>query len=323
MVPSEFPGLARLAKDAGQEATAIEVLPGDVGRRRYLRLTLASGGTLLGVVYPPEEADSRRRWLAAHAALLGCVRVPRIVADDGAGAQLLEDFGSRDLASLLAEEAGSRRPWLAKASDAAAAIAALPDPGINPPFDAAFFRRELELAREAVFDLHLQEPLSSAEKDIHDRWADALCEEISRHPKALCHRDFHGNNLFPTGEAVAAIDFQDMRVGPDAYDLASLLWERTTLSWMAEAPAEDVRARFCRARGLLASDFSRRFDRVLLQRAWKVCGTFARALALGKGDVYRSYLPGEVRLVRRLLSDSPPDRAFGRLFEERVARVLS
>jgi aminoglycoside/choline kinase family phosphotransferase len=323
MIPAEFPGLADLVREARCALAAVEVLPGDVGRRRYLRLTLEGGGTLLGVVYPPEEADSRRRWLAARAALEGSVRVPRVIAEDGAGAQLVEDFGSGDLASLLTAEAGQRQAWLAKASDAAAAIAVLADPKINPAFDAAFFRRELELAREAVFDLHLASPLSPAEKDIHERWADALCDEISRHPKALCHRDFHGNNLFPAGETVAAIDFQDMRVGPDAYDLASLLWERTTLSWMTETMAGAIRARFCRARGLSESDFSRRFDRVLLQRAWKVCGTFARALALGKGEVYRSYLPGEVGLVRRLLSDSPQDRGFRRLFGERVARVLS
>ena len=323
MIPAEFPGLERLVHEAGFVLAAVEVLPGDVGRRRYLRLTSKGGATLLGVVYPPEETDSRRRWLAARTALEGSVRVPRVVAQDEAGVQLVEDFGSADLASLLTGQAGERQGWLAKASDAAAAIAVLPDPKINPPFDTAFFRRELELAREAVFDLHLASPLSPTEKDIHDRWADALCEEIVRHPKALCHRDFHGNNLFPAGETVAAIDFQDMRVGPDAYDLASLLWERTTLSWMTEAMAGAIRARFCRSRGLSESDFSRRFDRVLLQRAWKVCGTFARALALGKGEVYRSYLPGEVGLVRRLLSDAPQDRSFRRLFEERVARVLS
>jgi aminoglycoside/choline kinase family phosphotransferase len=323
MIPAEFPGLARLVREARCALAAVEVLPGDVGRRRYLRLTLEGGATLLGVVYPPEEADSRRRWLAARAALEASVRVPRVVAEDEAGAQLVEDFGGGDLASLLAGAAGERLSWLAKAADAAAAIAVLPDPKVNPPFDAVFFRRELELSREAVFDLHLASPLSPAEKAVHDRWADALCEEIEGHPKALCHRDFHGNNLFPAGQTVAAIDFQDMRLGPDAYDLASLLWERTTLSWMTEAIAGEIRARFCRARGLSEADFSRRFDRVLLQRAWKVCGTFARALALGKGEVYRSYLPGEVGLVRRLVSDSPQDRAFRRLFEERVARVLS
>lgn len=323
MIPPEFGALASLARHARFEPAAVEILPGDVGRRRYLRFLLPDGRTVLGVVYPPEEADSRRRWLAARAALEGHLRVPQVIADDLTGSQIVEDLGRTDLAALFLEDARSRSPWLAKAADAAAAVAGLPDPRVNPPFDAAFFRKELELAREAVFDLHLTAPLSPEERRVHDAWADALCAEVAGHPQALCHRDFHGNNLFPAGDAVAAIDFQDMRPGPDAYDLASLLWERTTLSWMTEEAARDVRSRFCRARGLTPRAFDRRFRRVLLQRAWKVCGTFARALAQGKGEVYRTYLPGEVALVRRLLEDSKEDRAFRSLFEERVARVLS
>ena len=323
VIPQEFGALARLAQQAGCAPDAAEILPGDVGRRRYLRLRLSGGQCVLGVVYPPEEADSRQRWLAARAALEGRVRVPRLIADDLVGNQIVEDLGRRDLATLFTEEPASRRPYLARAVDAAAVIAALPDPGINPPFTATFFRRELELAREAVFDLHLGAPLSLAERTVHDAWADALCAEIAAHPQALCHRDFHGNNLFLVEGAVAAIDFQDMRMGPDAYDVASLLWERTTLDWMTPELAFRATERFCGARGLEAAAFARRFERVLLQRAWKVCGTFARALSQGKGDVYRKYLPGEVRLVRRLLSSSPSDRAFRDLFEPRVAAVLS
>jgi aminoglycoside/choline kinase family phosphotransferase len=323
MIPAEFPGLARLARRTRHEPTAVEILPGDVGRRRYLRLQLPDGRTVLGVVYPPEEADSRRRWLAARAALKDHLRVPQVIADDLTGSQIVEDLGRHDLAALFLEDARSRSLWLAKAADAAAAIAGMPDPGVNPPFDAALLRRELELAREAVFDLHLAAPLSPEERRVHDAWAEALCTEIAGHPQALCHRDFHGNNLFPAGDAVAAIDFQDMRGGPDAYDVASLLWERTTLSWMTEETAGAVRARFCRARGLEPDAFDRRFDRVLLQRAWKVCGTFARALAQGKSEVYRKYLPGELALVGRLLSGSKEDSAFRNLFEGRVLRVLS
>jgi aminoglycoside/choline kinase family phosphotransferase len=150
-----------------------------------------------------------------------------------------------------------------------------------------------------------------------------LAIEIASHPRALCHRDFHGNNLFPREDAVAAIDFQDMRAGPDAYDLASLLWERTTLDWMTAETSEGAIEAFARRRGLDIEPFRRRFDRVLLQRAWKVCGTFARAVAQGRGEAYRRYLPGELRLVRRLLGPEDADARFASLFEARLGRLLS
>jgi aminoglycoside/choline kinase family phosphotransferase len=318
MIPDEYRGLATLARRTRHEPVAVEVLPGDVGRRRYLRLTLPGGRTVLGVVYCPEEADSRRRWVAAHAVLRERLRVPLLVADDQAGNHIVEDLGRTDLAALLLERPPERPLWLSRAAAAAATLADLPDPAINPPFDAAFFRRELDLAREAVFDLYLKSPLSPQDRAAHDAWADALCREIASHPRALCHRDYHGNNLFPLEDSVGWIDFQDLRAGPDSYDLASFLWERTTLDWMTEDLAAPVLESFARSRGLDAAEFRSRLDRVLLQRAWKVCGTFARAVAQGRGEAYRRYLPGEIALVGRLLRDTPEERAFRRVFEARL-----
>lgn len=315
MIPAEFPGLQELARRAGYEPCAVEVLPGDVGRRRYVRLVLAGGATALGVFYPPEEEDARRRWLAARSALSGAgVRVPDVYAEDREGSQILEDFGSEDLAARLAGRPSERDLWIGRALDVAEKIATAPDPRVNPPFDAAFFRRELDLAREAVFDLWLGAPLSSDDRAAHDEWAASLADEIDDHPRVLCHRDFHGNNLFPVGDVVAAIDFQDLRTGPDAYDVASLLWERTTLDWMIEERGERVLRKFAGRRRLDAESFNRRFRRVLLQRAWKVCGTFARAVSQGRGETYRRYLPGELGLVRRLLSQ-PGDNRFRSVFE--------
>jgi aminoglycoside/choline kinase family phosphotransferase len=320
LIPAEFPGLAELARRSRYETISVEILPGDVGRRRYVRLGLADGGCVLGVFYPPEEEDARRRWLAARAYLGSRVRVPAVYAEDGTGNQILEDFGPEDLASRLASKPAERSAWLERAVEVADTIAQIPDPGINAAFDRDFFFREMDLAREAVFDLWLGESLDSSEKAAHDGWAASLAREIEGHPRVLCHRDFHGNNLFPVADGVAAIDFQDLRTGPDAYDLASLLWERTTLEWMTEETAAAAVARFSELRAQDAMEFSRRLDRVLLQRAWKVCGTFARAVSQGKGPVYRWYLPRELALVRRLL-DRERDGAFRELFESRLGAL--
>lgn len=321
MIPAEFSGLATLARRTRHEPVAVELLPGDVGRRRYLRLHLPDDRSVLGVVYPPEEEDSRRRWNAARVALRARLRVPLLIADDGMGNQIVEDFGGEDLAARFARSLEDRGLWLQRAARAAAAIAEIFDPGVNPPFDAAFFRRELDLARQAVFDLYLEAPLSSDQREAHDAWAEALSREIEAHPRALCHRDFHANNLFPVENEIGVIDFQDLRGGPDAYDLASLLWERTTLDWMTPEASEEIAASFARQRGIEGRSFRDRLQRVLLQRAWKVCGTFARAVAQGRGETYRRYLPGELGLVRRLLGPSERDQAFQRVFEARFASV--
>ena len=90
---------------------------------------------------------------------------------------------------------------LAVAASLTKAIASIPDPRINPAFDFALFRRELELAREAVFDLHLKTPLSPEERRVHDRWADALCREILERAPAISEKPaefyYAGNRYIP------------------------------------------------------------------------------------------------------------------------------
>ena len=58
-IPAEFSGLARLADRTRFLPRTVEILTGDVGRRRYLRFFLGNGRTVMGVVYPGEEDDSR------------------------------------------------------------------------------------------------------------------------------------------------------------------------------------------------------------------------------------------------------------------------
>ena len=82
-----------------------------------------------------------------------------------------------------------------------------------------------------------------------------------------------------------------------------------------------VVSRFAAMRGIDERAFQDRLPRVLLQRAWKVCGTFARAVAEGRGSAYRKYLPPELALVRRLLRSSENDRRFGAVLKSRCAAV--
>ena len=50
-----------------------------------------------------------------------------------------------------------------------------------------------------------------------------LAEELSAEPRVLCHRDYHSRNLMLHEGRLVVIDFQDARMGPDTYDLVSLL----------------------------------------------------------------------------------------------------
>ena len=52
-----------------------------------------------------------------------------------------------------------------------------------------------------------------------------MAERLMREPPALVHRDFQSTNVLWNGDKLAFIDYQGMRIGPAAYDLASLVYD--------------------------------------------------------------------------------------------------
>ena len=56
-----------------------------------------------------------------------------------------------------------------------------------------------------------------------ERRSATIVRELAAEPRVLCHRDYHSRNLMLRGDRLFIIDFQDARLGPDTYDLASLL----------------------------------------------------------------------------------------------------
>jgi aminoglycoside/choline kinase family phosphotransferase len=313
----------KLASAAGFSILGHRALRGDVGARRYTRLLLKGGGTVLAVVYPEAEMEARTRWIRVRDALALRVRVPELLADDGRAVELLEDFGDVSFARLwrAAGPAGRRR-LARQAARVAATIAGTRDPGANPPFSAEFFQAELQKSVEAFFGAFARSPLSGGEEDAHAAFAKALCREIAAHPRAFLHRDFHADNLFAVGDELGVIDFQDARRGPDSYDLASLTRERATLLDFDPA-AEAAALRALRTTRPPAAGFRRRMLRVRLQRAWKAAGTFAGVCARGDGSrLARRYLAGEVGLVLALLGTAGAEGEFRKILSRRSGKLL-
>ena len=252
------------------------------------------------------------------------LRVPEVLADDAEAVQILEDFGTMPLSEAwLAATPAGRRELLVEAARAAAAVATTDDPGVNPPFSAEFFEREIHRSREAVFDRHLRQPLSPAEQSCHDAFAASISREIAGHPRTLVHRDFHGDNLFVLGSgSIGIIDFQDARSGPDSYDIASLCRERATLL-RPDAEAESAASSAFTALARPAEGLAGRIERVRLQRAWKACGSFAAAAAAGDESArpYGEFLRSTMGLVAKLLAREGPEAEFRTILLRRSVKL--
>lgn len=252
-------------------------LAGDASQRRFYRVTLLDGATVVAALYPAGGADQAvrdhtvQRW--------GVERGLPLPSPLGLQAEVTvsTDLGDEHLEAVLERDPAGA---LAGALEALATFQrcrfdSLP----TPPFDSAFFRRELAVFEQQVAPL-VGAPGGSA-------FLDRLAERLASHPRRLAHRDFHVNNLLQHDGRVWAVDFQDMRGGPDTYDLASLLRERAA----AALVVEESRWRE-EAAALLGWDagWEGRFWECATQRGLKVLGTFLRLAAAGRPG-YLAWVP--------------------------------
>jgi aminoglycoside/choline kinase family phosphotransferase len=292
-------------------------LAGDASSRRYSRLWDRAGLTSVLVRYPSNERDQLirdlevRSWCAAQG-----LRVPALTdLDVEAGWAVLEDFGEDDAEQVLLATPPEKQPNLAlDLIGPLVTIARLTPadlPRWNPPLDRHRLRWEL-----TGFELwFLRHRLGMAPSATISHWLDDLAARIDGHPKRVCHRDFHLNNLFvlDSGE-VGLIDYQDILVGPECYDAVSLLEDRAMPELIGARDREAIRTRWA-ASTSARTGWQDRWSVVRLQRGLKVLGTFARLSASGK----TSYEPWLSRLAHELASDlvgvSAPDELAGCLLD--------
>ncbi len=151
-------------------------------------------------------------------------------------------------------------------------------------------------------------------------WA-SIVDELAAEPRVLCHRDYHSRNLMLSEGSLYIIDFQDARMGPDTYDLASLL--RDSYVDIADRELDELIAYFLalqKGDGPAAAedDFRRRFDLMALQRNLKALGTFGYQTITRRNTVYIQYIPRTLRYARTNLEKYP---RFARLRELLAAHV--
>lgn len=281
--------------ELGIGARTCSPLAGDLSQRRYFRIFLAGGASLLAAHYPESLRATMARFVAARSLLAAAgVRVPEIrESSSERGWMLLEDLGAATLFEAGDRTEEERFVWFVAAAQSAGRIAGLDANEVarlgNPPLDAALLRRELEPTFEFLLDPAGLTGLPGERLELSAA-LDELCARLGGDPLVPCHRDFMSRNLIPLAEGVAVIDFQDLRLGPPAYDLASLLNDSYFPDRAREAAILAERWRSGPGREA--------YSRAVVQRTLKAAGTFARFAARGN--------PRHVPLIAPTLARAVP-----------------
>lgn len=289
----------------------------EASTRRYYRLTLEDGVTLVGVEEDTATATTNMPNVIAVQKFLHerGVAVPEIYfAEPAAGVMLQQDLGDLSLNQALRDEPTQWELYYQDAILHMLKWQRLADDGQCPAFKLSFdveklmFEFEFFITRTLLGYYHAS--VSDSElSEIRTAFV-KIAEELAAFPnKVFTHRDYHSRNILLVGASTALprretedghshlalkqyiIDFQDARMGLLQYDLCSLLCDayaplsverRAALLDFAFEQGKDIHRQ---ARG----EFEHYWQLSAFQRTVKAMGTFGRQAALGRDD-FAAYL---------------------------------
>ncbi|MCG6965096.1 MAG: phosphotransferase [Chromatiaceae bacterium] len=301
----------------------IEPASADASFRRYFRISLSDGSSLIAMDAPPDKEDCHPFVAVAGLMAAAGLHVPRIIAQDLAqGFLLLEDLGSQSYLAALNHDSVD-----ALYGDAMRALRQLQQrapTGSLPPYDRALLSREMALFPDWLLTTHLQLDCTHAEQAMLGRAFGCLIDNALAQPVVCVHRDFHSRNLMVVErDNPGVIDFQDAVAGPVTYDLVSLLrdcyidWpERRVDAWVGAfyAAARDV--------GLTGTvdgaGFLEWFDLMGVQRHLKAAGIFARLNHRDGKPGYLADIPRTLGYIVAVGARRPAMRALAEFVDARV-----
>ena len=276
-----------------------QALAGDASVRAYYRIAAGDGRTYMLAYYPPEVREQLKRFMAAYEAVSPYSSVPAVLRHSET-AVVQNDAGDRTLFDLLHDDPAEGVPLYRAAIDLLVDFQRSPAREINPAFTAGFFETELDMTREYYVD----KLMGGAHSERLEPFFRRLAEELARHPYVLCHRDFHGQNIHVLNRSLYLIDYQDLRLGPDTYDLASLLRDRGVARLIGDDAEMDLVEYYAR-RSHAPEHVRRRYFETLLQRSIKILGTFAKQPIVRGRMHYLEFIPPTLESIRRCLDELP------------------
>ena len=303
-------------RHAGLLAPRPRIVPltGDASDRRYFRAILSEGRTIVLAVHAG-PIEFRTLPFANVEDLLRQIPlpVPAILGhSDAHGVVALQDLGDVTLQAHLGSAAASEHralyrqavqfiEWLQRRGAKLQSDRYLP---YSLAFDVERLTWELNFFVRHFLEAYRGALLTSPERQTLDAAWLEIAGQLASEPRVLCHRDYHSRNLMLSEGHLYVIDFQDARLGPDTYDLASLL--RDSYVDFNEDEVDGLIAYFLALKGETHPvQFRTRFDLMALQRNLKALGTFGHQTTARGNPVYIQYMPRTLSYVRSALAKYP------------------
>jgi len=300
----------------------VQRLGGDGSNRRFWRLEFADNSSVM--VIAPERQETK--WLREAEAgyrigshLQSCgAAVPDIYGYDGAsGILLCEDLGSVHLHDIAVatdwsndESVGMLRMLYRETLTELSGMQCQGKVKFDRQWcwDTPAYDRQLMLDRESGYFLRafwqglLGQEIPAGLSDEFVALADAAAEAPAGY---FLHRDFQSRNIMIKEGRVRVIDYQGGRLGPPAYDLASLLLDpyADLPQWFQQELYEYYLRQLDRHVSVSAHEFLRWYQLLALQRNLQILGAFAHLSTVCGKRFFHQYIPPALTSLVRLASE--------------------
>jgi len=311
--------IERLLQQANRPPLWDELIPlaGDGSDRPFFRLVVGACSWLAvfpSPTVPRAEEEAKACWLIGRHLWQRHIPVPEPLAyDPSSGGILFEDLGNRLFYNELREGGeAAALPLYRQALDILVDLQVKGREGFDDRWcwDTPRYDRELMINRESNY--FVREfcqtwcGFSLLPSGLASEFA-ALAERVSRCPADfLLHRDYQSRNLMVVDGRLRVIDFQGARLGPLAYDLASLLNDPyASLSVEAKAALLDhYQGRLSAVLPFDQGRFLEDYPHVALQRNLQVLGAYAFLVRERGKEFFASYITPALHHLVILLSES-------------------
>jgi aminoglycoside/choline kinase family phosphotransferase len=230
--------------------------------------------------------------------------LPHIVAADaGRGLILEEDLGAMTLKKKCLRVSTTKKKiesLYRAVLDALVQWQKL-DGGTSKVINSREMDREMFLWESQYFATHCVSEYFGCDKLLTDTWEKERLQialSAASFPKVSIHRDFQSENILLHKSKVRFVDFQGARLGPAAYDVASLLYDP-----YIPLLSREMSDRLFRYYGTIAPfDVTEHSFRICaIQRLMQALGAYGK-LSIHKGkDWYRAHIPVALKRLENVV----------------------
>ncbi|MEW5734605.1 MAG: sugar phosphate nucleotidyltransferase [Thermodesulfobacteriota bacterium] len=306
--------LPRLSGEA-ESPLSVERLSGDGSDRRWYRVRRGSRSVVCAAHGMREsglqnEADAFFA-IGRHLATKGAPAAPLLYYDSFSGHVFCEDLGDRHLAALISENgpAAMEKSYRTIVSGLARmAVSAAEGFDTSWTWQTPFYDESVIVTRECGYFLsafvngYLGRNADPA--DFSAEFSELAARALEDAPRGFLHRDMQSRNIMARGGSFFFIDYAAARLGPLAYDLASLLLDpyaglprdmeqRLVDHYLAEAYS---------LTDLDPDAFRRSYGLLALCRNLQVLGAFSFLSRVKGKPGFEPFIPAAVRSLKERIT---------------------